>query len=133
MLQQLSGAHIHVLHTYDVPAMVPPHAVLLGGELDASSVEHAQRFTSQRLADFLTKLSFKPGDTLQASVELGPAAATVVELATREKSDLIVMGTHGRTGWSRALLGSTAEHVLRSAPCPVLTIKSPPGRPNADD
>jgi nucleotide-binding universal stress UspA family protein len=53
----------------------------------------------------------------------GNAAATVVDVAQRVPCDLIVMGTHGRTGLGRALLGSVAEQVLRTAPCPVATVK----------
>lgn len=45
------------------------------------------------------------------------------ELAREEQMDLIVMGTHGRTGVKRALMGSVAERVLRTAPCPVLVVK----------
>lgn len=124
MLQKVSGAHIHVLHTYDLPAFIPPHSMLVVAELDGSLVQHAERFTTQRLEEFLAKLSIKPGDTFRFSIEVGPAAPTIVSVAEREQSDLIVMGTHGRTGWSRALLGSTTDKVLHSAPCPVLTVKS---------
>ena len=49
----------------------------------------------------------------------------IVELADQEKVDLIVMGTHGRSGVSRLLMGSVAEGVLRHATCPVLTLKHP--------
>lgn len=124
MLQQASGAHIHVLHTYDLPAFIPPHSMLVVGDFDASLVEHAERFTRQRLEEFSAKLSVKPSDTVHFSLEVGPAAPTIVSVAEREQSDLIVMGTHGRTGWSRALLGSTTDKVLHSAPCAVLTVKS---------
>jgi nucleotide-binding universal stress UspA family protein len=124
MLQQLSGAHLHVLHAYDLPAFIPPTSMLLVGELNASLVEHAERATKQHLFEFLAKLSLNLGDTLSASVEVGPTAATIVAVADRERVDLIVMGTHGRTGWSRALMGSTAEKVLHAASCPVLTIKA---------
>jgi universal stress protein A len=57
----------------------------------------------------------------------GPAAIEVVELARTGDFDLIVMGTHGRTGIRHVLMGSVAERVLRTAPCPVLTVKSASG------
>jgi nucleotide-binding universal stress UspA family protein len=47
----------------------------------------------------------------------------IVGLARKRKADLIVMGTHGRTGLPHVLLGSVAERVIRSAPCPVITVK----------
>jgi nucleotide-binding universal stress UspA family protein len=53
----------------------------------------------------------------------GNPARRLLEYASEEGADLIVMGTHGRTGVARALMGSVAEHVLRTAPCPVLTTK----------
>jgi universal stress protein A len=53
----------------------------------------------------------------------GPAAAEILVLARTQMADLIVMGTHGRTGIRRLLLGSVAETVLRRAPCPVLTVR----------
>jgi nucleotide-binding universal stress UspA family protein len=54
----------------------------------------------------------------------GAAVDEIVRLAKETRTDLIVMGTHGRTGLSRLLMGSVAEFVLRHAPCPVLTVKS---------
>jgi K+-sensing histidine kinase KdpD len=55
-------------------------------------------------------------------VSTGHAAPTIVQYAEREKIGLIVLGTHGRTGLARVLMGSVAEAVLRTAPCQVLTI-----------
>jgi len=49
----------------------------------------------------------------------------VVALATDERADLVLMGTHGRGGLDRALLGSVADRVVRLAPCPVLTVRQP--------
>jgi nucleotide-binding universal stress UspA family protein len=53
----------------------------------------------------------------------GEPAQQIVQLATDERVDLIVMGTHGRTGVLRALMGSVAESVVRLAPCPVFTLR----------
>ena len=49
----------------------------------------------------------------------------ILELAKTGSFDLVVMGTHGRTGIGRVMLGSVAERVLRAAPCPVLTVRAP--------
>jgi nucleotide-binding universal stress UspA family protein len=62
-------------------------------------------------------------------VVIGEPATEIVSLAQREKVDMIVMGTHGRTGMGRLLMGSVAEAVVRRAPCPVLTIKYPKPAP----
>ena len=55
----------------------------------------------------------------------GAPAEEIVKAATDCGCDLIVMGTHGRTGLGRLLMGSVAEEVMRTAPCPVLTLKAP--------
>lgn len=56
----------------------------------------------------------------------GDPIGEIVRLASEEKADMIVMGTHGRTGFTRLLMGSVAEAVVRRADCPVLTVKHPP-------
>lgn len=56
------------------------------------------------------------------AVETGPAAERIVRYARDNRIDLVVLGTHGRTGFTRALLGSVAERVARTAPCPVMTV-----------
>ena len=58
-------------------------------------------------------------------LEEGDASKVILEVAQEIEAGLIVMGTHGRTGLGRLLLGSVTEHVLRKAPCPVLTVKIP--------
>ena len=54
---------------------------------------------------------------------VGMPAATIVDYAAATGANLIVMGTHGRTGLAHLLMGSVAEHVVRTAPCPVLTVR----------
>lgn len=68
------------------------------------------------------------GETVKATpapqlvVRSGPAAATILEYAAENNVDLVVLGTHGRTGFERFMLGSVTEKVVRKAPCPVLTV-----------
>ena len=61
--------------------------------------------------------------TWEVDVAAGPPAETIVHVAHERGADLIVMGTHGRTGLHHILLGSVAEKVVRLATCPVLTVK----------
>jgi nucleotide-binding universal stress UspA family protein len=58
-----------------------------------------------------------------AVLKHGPAADGLVEAVTEAGGDLLIVGTHGRTGLERVLLGSVAEAVVRAAPCAVLTVK----------
>jgi len=64
------------------------------------------------------------GEPINAHVLAGYAARDIVDFAEEHAADLIVMATHGRTGLQRFLIGSVAEKVVRSAPCPVFTVKS---------
>ena len=56
-------------------------------------------------------------------VVVGVPSQTITETAAAEHVDLIVMATHGRTGFSHLVMGSVAERVVRTAPCPVLTLR----------
>lgn len=58
-------------------------------------------------------------------VMLQPPAQAVVKYAAREHVDLIVVGTHGRRGLAHLVMGSVAERIVRTAPCPVLTVRHP--------
>ena len=58
-------------------------------------------------------------------LEQGDAVAEILRVAQEVNADLVVMGTHGRTGLGRLLMGSVTEQVVRRAPCPVLTVKTP--------
>ena len=62
---------------------------------------------------------------VEARCRVGSAASEIMSLAREEGADLIVMGTHGRTGFKHLILGSVAERVVRKAPCPVLTLRAP--------
>jgi universal stress protein A len=63
-------------------------------------------------------------ETWDVEIAVGRPADTIVRLAREHHADLIVMGTHGRTGLEHMVMGSVAEKVVRLAPCPVLTVKS---------
>ena len=80
--------------------------------------------TRQRLPRFCAELA---GDMLEKTsghVRVGHPDRELVQLAEELKADLLVVGTHGRSGFERMFLGSVAEHVVRSAPCPVLVARS---------
>jgi nucleotide-binding universal stress UspA family protein len=63
-----------------------------------------------------------------AVVRIGAAAAEILALAADVRADLVVLGTHGRRGFAHAVMGSVAERVVRCAPVPVLTVRSPSAR-----
>jgi nucleotide-binding universal stress UspA family protein len=69
--------------------------------------------------------SLEPTVMVQHRLEDGEVAQRILDIARESRADLIVMGTHGRTGLRRLLMGSVAEEVVRNADCPVLTVRSP--------
>jgi nucleotide-binding universal stress UspA family protein len=85
-------------------------------ELMASEVAALDRFLADKLGDELNLVE------IRKRVEFGAAMTNIVEMAEREKADMIVMSTHGRTGLNHILLGSVAEKVVARAACPVLVI-----------
>ena len=66
-----------------------------------------------------------PGVGLERRLTEGDPVTEILRLAKESEVDLIVLGTHGRTGLGRLLMGSVAEEVVRKAPCPVLTVRMP--------
>ena len=79
---------------------------------------------TREVEHFLAKAATRPSQ-LSVRVEAGEPSDLILQVAKEGRVDLIVMGTHGRTGLSRLLIGSVAEAVLRRSTCPVLTIRVP--------
>ncbi len=86
--------------------------------------EGARKWAQGALEDWVAKARAE-GLNARATLRAGVPYREVVALATDERADLIVIGTHGRGGIDRALLGSVADRVVRLAPCPVLTVREP--------
>jgi nucleotide-binding universal stress UspA family protein len=86
--------------------------------------EGARKWAEGALEDWVAKARAE-GLSARAALRTGVAHQEIVALATDERADAIVIGTHGRGGIDRALLGSVADRVIRLAPCPVLTVRTP--------
>jgi nucleotide-binding universal stress UspA family protein len=121
-LAKALGASLEVIHAFEIPAFVPPQAVIALGEVEATLAQHAEREARVTFSKFLSDRGI--GD-IPNQVLLGPPALSVLERLERGDIDMVVMGTHGRTGLTRWVMGSTAEKVVRGAPCPVLTVRTP--------
>lgn len=120
-LAQKFGSALHLVHVCEVPSMMTP-------ALDAYAIAYAD--WSQRLGEEAEKQLSKITPALSdvrvtTEVLFGPPASAIVEAADLNKADLIVMGTHGHGAVMHALMGNVAERVVRTASCPVLTVREP--------
>ena len=99
-----------------------PAMVYGGGEMFAAAVEPATEELRERLKKIVPP---DPEVAYEHHLVTGEPAEAIVRLAESEQCDLIVMGTHGRKGLSRLLMGSVAEAVVRRSHCPVMTLRPP--------
>jgi nucleotide-binding universal stress UspA family protein len=110
-----SGARLTILHV--VP---PPMAAYVGGVMTPEPPRYTDEWA--QLHRMRPPDPDVPVDHLLAE---GSAAVMILRVARERKCDAIVMGTHGRTGLRRVLMGSVAEEVVRKAPCHVVIVKAP--------
>lgn len=108
-------SEIHLLHVLEVPPV--PVQAFETAFMEGTPEESAAKALSEWRAQTGAPASVK------TSVCCGLAASEIVRTAGEGNTDLIVIGSHGRTGLARLILGSTAERVVRHAPCPVLVVR----------
>jgi universal stress protein A len=119
-LAQTFGAKLLLLHVVEPPAY--PVEGIVPSHLGAPLLDDLERQASNELAQILPEVQGSGVDVARR-VAVGIPYRKIVEVAEEEKADLIVMTTHGRTGLSHLVMGSVAEKIVRTAPCPVLTMR----------
>ncbi|HKA87015.1 MAG TPA: universal stress protein [Haliangiales bacterium] len=108
-----SGGSVTLFHAFDVPAVSFTPAMIEQADEQVLASLHEWRLDFQR-----------PGEAdIAVAKGIGPAWRAIVDYAKAHDYDVIVMGTHGRTGLPRMLVGSVAENVTRHAPCPVMIVR----------
>jgi nucleotide-binding universal stress UspA family protein len=117
-------ASLHLVHVFEDPFASAAFAAEMYAPLPPSLRQDLLRSIEQQLDQRLAGDRAKYNATVETIV--GQPAKAIVNYAAAAGVDLIVMGTHGRGGVAHALLGSVAERVVRTAPCPVLTIREAP-------
>jgi nucleotide-binding universal stress UspA family protein len=116
------GASLTMFHVYSVPAYVfPDGSTFVAGPEVAARIEAE---VVDALASAARAAEQKSGVPVLTRSAVGAPHEEIVRAAN--DYDLVVMGTHGRTGLRHLFLGSVAEKVVRHAPCPVLTVRLPP-------
>ena len=122
------GSALNLMHVFEDPftsgAFVGDGTVMMPMDLRDALLESARAQLAERHAAHAATLPTASTDLL-----IGTGARSIVEHAQKTHADLIVMGTHGRTGLPHLLLGSVAERVVRTATCPVLTTREAAGGP----
>jgi universal stress protein A len=127
-------AHARRLAGHSDAELILTHVVaaaprLGGGPLTRTRIAEVQaslrRWADDKLAKW-AEAARAEGRRVRLAVRVGIPYEEIVDLAAEEHADLVVIGTQGRTGIPRAVLGSVAERVVRLAPCPVLSVGAQP-------
>jgi universal stress protein A len=111
-----SGAKLLIVHVEEPPVAYG------GGEMYYGVPDPASEDLWRMLREVVPT---DPAVPFEHRLITGDPSSAIARLAEEEQADMIIMGTHGRTGLTRLLMGSVAEAVVRRAPCPVLTYKQP--------
>jgi len=116
-LAALTGASLHAVHVINL--------VALSGEYGSGSVLQELRQVGQQAVDDIVRRGTEAGvQSAETAILSGAPSREVVDYATDHDADLVVVGTHGRSGLDRLLLGSVTEKIVRPAEMPVLSVSS---------
>ncbi len=115
-LAQDSEAQVHLLHVLNPPVGMDPMGTV------TPSIPDLEKAAKSQLENLVPE-NVPEGVTIHPVVLRGSPPKTIATFAREKDADLIVVGTHGRTGLGRLFMGSTAEALLRQAPCHVMVVK----------
>lgn len=118
-LAQTHAASLCLVHAYDILPYTLPEGMPMVDDVQMGQLREA---LEKRLQDAAKHARDSGAAQVTTHLATGPAPAEIVRLANELHADLIVMGTHGRSGLTHLLLGSVTEKVVRKASCPVLTV-----------
>jgi nucleotide-binding universal stress UspA family protein len=125
-LAEQLGAKITLVHSYEIPVYGFPDGILVASsDVAASLTEGGQRGLEAAIA----KRKSRPVE-ITPLLRCGPPWEEVNTVASDVNADLIVVGTHGRRGFARAMLGSTAERIVRTATRSVMVVHGGQSRPS---
>jgi len=122
-LTQSYDATLKLLHVVQPPLMSVPGDPMVP-EFSSDVMQDIAAASQRRLDEIAAKAREQVSD-VEAEIATGSPFVEIITFAKDQDVDLIVIGTHGRTGLAHVMIGSVAEKVVRKAPCPVLTVKHP--------
>jgi nucleotide-binding universal stress UspA family protein len=110
--------------TYALGLARPFGAAVWSSEVYTAEIAGLQINLVRDAEQHLKEYAAERADPITTEVRTGSAARVILDFAREQAFDLIVMGTHGRTGLAHVVMGSVAERVARLSPCPVLTLRA---------
>jgi nucleotide-binding universal stress UspA family protein len=124
-LAERFGARVEVIHIWEPsPVVTPNQLVWVGGDAD-SFWRQLSGDLRKRIDELIAEEAPKHKDQIAVHIEAGYVAHSILRHIEHGSYDLVVMGTHGRTGISHLLMGSVAERIVRLSPVPVMTVRVP--------
>ncbi len=118
------GATLHLLHVFEDAGYY--HDAGMNESIPLAPlewIENAQAERRRRLNALAADIEKVDGVKIDAALRVGAASREIIDHATENKADCIIIATHGHTGFAHFIFGSVAEKVVRTSPCPVLTVR----------
>lgn len=119
------GATLHIVNVVPLVPIVEAPIGVESASFNVASYQQELEGQAQKSLKNMAEQKITRGITAVTEVLIGNAAGEVIRYAGEKEVDLIVIATHGLSGWRRFISGSTTEQIVRQASCPVLTIRRP--------
>jgi nucleotide-binding universal stress UspA family protein len=121
---QQYASQLLVMHVVPLIPQASSAGILSAGKADSEEYKHQVETASHEELKEIIGKRIPTEVRAEIMVRIGDPADHIVRMATESQVDLIVISTHGRSGWRRFVFGSVAEQVTRYAPCPVLIVRA---------
>lgn len=122
------GATLHIINVVPLVPIVEAPIGVESASFNVASYQQELEGQAEKSLKNLATLKVSSGLKVATEVLIGNAAGEVMRYAVEKSCDMIVIATHGLSGWRRFISGSTTEQIVRQASCPVLTIRKPGGK-----
>lgn len=129
VLAERLGGTLKVLHVWEYPHFIPKDVLVEeGGKAKRSLFQLLSESATREMNAFVRRAKLPRGVSVDTALVSGDPARVILNELVEHPVDLVVMSTHGRSGFRRFLMGSVAENVVRLSPVPVLTVPPKEGR-----
>jgi universal stress protein A len=122
------GASLHIVNVVPVVPIVEAPIGVESASFNVASYQQELEAQAERSIKNLVAQKVSKGVSAVADILIGNEAGEIVRYAQENGADMIVIATHGRSGWRRFIAGSVTDQIVRQATCPVLTIRKPGGK-----